>query len=103
MDKNPSTATVKTPSSNFTGDVWMNPVFGGDGTSRLTCGLVRFTPGARTNWHSHINGQLLVCTDGIGLVGTRRDDRRAARRGERVDPGGRGAFPRRHRREHDVP
>jgi hypothetical protein len=32
MDKNPSTATVKTPSANFTGDVWMNPVFGGDGT-----------------------------------------------------------------------
>jgi quercetin dioxygenase-like cupin family protein len=54
MDKNPSTATVKTPPSNFTGDVWMNPVFGGDGTSKLTCGLVRFTPGARTNWHSHV-------------------------------------------------
>jgi quercetin dioxygenase-like cupin family protein len=71
MDKNPSTATVTTPPSNFTGDVWMNPVFGGDGTSKLTCGLVRFTPGARTNWHSHVNGQLLVCTDGIGLVGTR--------------------------------
>ena len=71
MDKNPSTATVKTPSSNFTGDVWMNPVFGGDGPSQLTCGFVRFTPGARTNWHSHVNGQLLVCTDGIGLVGTR--------------------------------
>jgi hypothetical protein len=31
MDKNPSTATVKTPPSNFTGDVWMNPVFSGDG------------------------------------------------------------------------
>ena len=75
MDKNPITATVKTPASNFTGDVWMNPVFGG-GTSLLTCGLVRFTPGARTNWHSHANGQLLVCTDGIGLVGTReRQDR----------------------------
>lgn len=71
MDKNPSSATVKTPSSNFTGDVWLNPVFGGDGTSQLTCGLVRFTPGARTNWHSDVNGQLLVCTDGIGLVGTR--------------------------------
>ena len=35
MDKNPSTATVKTPSSNFTGDVWMNPVFGGDGKLRV--------------------------------------------------------------------
>ena len=36
MDKDPSTATVRTPSSNFTGDVWMNPVFAGDGTSQLT-------------------------------------------------------------------
>ena len=50
----------------FTGDVWMNPVFNGDGTSKLTVGLVRFTPGARTNWHRHANGQLLVCTDGVG-------------------------------------
>ncbi len=61
MDKNPTTATVKTSAANTTGDVWLNPVFAGDGTSQLTCGLVRFTPGARTNWHSHANGQLLVC------------------------------------------
>ena len=27
MDKNPGSATVKTPSANFTGDVWLNPVF----------------------------------------------------------------------------
>ena len=38
--------------------MWLNPVFVGDGTSQLTCGFVRFTPGARTNWHSHVNGQL---------------------------------------------
>ena len=43
MDKNPTTTTVKTPADNFTGDVWMNPVFNGDGTSKLTVGLVRFT------------------------------------------------------------
>ncbi|HEY3506977.1 MAG TPA: cupin domain-containing protein [Actinocatenispora sp.] len=71
MQKNPSTATVRTPAANFTGDVWLNPVFSGDGASHLIVGLVRFTPGARTNWHSHANGQLLVCTDGTGLVGTR--------------------------------
>ncbi len=82
MDKNPSTATVKTPSSNFTGDVWMNPVFGGDGTSQLTCGFVRFTPGARTNWHSHVNEQPLVVTDGIGLVGTRDGKTVVLRAGE---------------------
>ena len=71
MDKNPRTATVKTPSSNFTGDVWLNPVFGGDGTSQLTCGLVRFTPGARTNWHSHPLGQTLYVISGVGRFQTK--------------------------------
>jgi quercetin dioxygenase-like cupin family protein len=71
MELRPTAATVKTPAQNFTGDVYLNPIFGGDGTSRLVVALVRFTPGARTNWHSHANGQLLHCTDGIGLVATR--------------------------------
>ena len=62
----------------------MNPVFSGDGTSQLTCGFVRFTPGARTNWHSHANGQLLVCTDGLGLVGTRDGTTVVLRAGESV-------------------
>ncbi|MET9663205.1 cupin domain-containing protein [Streptomyces sp. NPDC006510] len=39
--------------------------------AHLATALVRFTPGARTNWHSHANGQTLYITDGIGLVGTR--------------------------------
>jgi quercetin dioxygenase-like cupin family protein len=68
MKLNPAPLTAKTPAKNFTGDVYLDPVFNGDGTSKLVVGLVRFTPGARTNWHSHTNGQLLVCTDGSGLV-----------------------------------
>lgn len=93
MDKNPTTPTVKTPAENFTGDVWMNPVFGGDGTSKLTVGLVRFTPGARTNWHHHANGQLLVCTDGVGLVGTRDGRTVVLRAGESVwTPSGEAHF-----------
>jgi quercetin dioxygenase-like cupin family protein len=43
----------------------MKPVFKGDGRSQLVVGLVRFTPGVRTNRHSHANGQLLVCADGL--------------------------------------
>ena len=31
MNKNPNSATVKTPAPNFTGDVWVNPVSSGDG------------------------------------------------------------------------
>jgi quercetin dioxygenase-like cupin family protein len=71
MELRSTATTVKTPAQNFTGDVYMNPIFAGDGTSRLVAALVRFTPGARTNWHSHANGQLLLCTDGVGLVATR--------------------------------
>ena len=47
-------------------------------------GLVRFTPGARTNWHSHANGQLLVCTDGVGLVACRDGTIIRLRAGESV-------------------
>jgi len=63
--------TMKTPPANFTGDVYLNTVAAADDTSRLVVGLVRFTPGARTNWHSHANGQLLICTDGAGVVASR--------------------------------
>jgi len=84
MEHRPTSTTVKTPARNFTGDVWMNPVFGGDDVSPLVVGLVRFTPGARTNWHSHANGQLLVCTDGVGLVVDRSGRAIVLRAGESV-------------------
>ena len=84
MEHRPISATVKTPAQNFTGDVYLTPVFNGDGTSRLVVGLVRFTPGARTNWHSHANGQLLQCTDGVGLVVSRDGTVIRLRAGEAV-------------------
>lgn len=77
-------ATVKTPATQFTGDVYMNSVFARDGDSRLVVGLVRFTPGARTNWHAHANGQLLLCTDGVGLVGSRDGTTVVLRAGQSV-------------------
>ena len=77
------TKTVKTPAERFTGDVYLNPVFSDD-DAPLVVGLVRFTPGARTNWHSHANGQLLVCTDGVGLVATRDGTTIRLRAGESV-------------------
>jgi quercetin dioxygenase-like cupin family protein len=33
--------------------------------------VVRFEAGGRTAWHSHERGQLLICTEGFGYVGTR--------------------------------
>ncbi|MBE8516048.1 cupin domain-containing protein [Amycolatopsis sp. H6(2020)] len=60
--------TVKTPAERFTGDVYLTMIKTPEPPSRLVASLVRFTPGARTNWHSHAVGQTLHVTEGIGLV-----------------------------------
>jgi quercetin dioxygenase-like cupin family protein len=84
MDLNPVRPTVKTPAQNFTGDVYMTPIYVGTGPSRMTVALVRFTPGARTNWHTHAVGQTLHVTEGVGLVGIRDGSVVRARAGDTV-------------------
>jgi quercetin dioxygenase-like cupin family protein len=55
----------------FTGDVWIDPITGGLPPSRLNVLAVRFTPGARSAWHSHDGGQTLYVTEGRGRVQVR--------------------------------
>ncbi|MGA5652991.1 (R)-mandelonitrile lyase [Streptomyces seoulensis] len=71
MEHITSTPTVKAPAERFTGDVYLDMIDAPAEPARLAAALVRFTPGARTNWHSHANGQTLHITDGTGLVATR--------------------------------
>ncbi len=71
MKLQPVHATAKAPATAFTGDVYVTAVSPGTEPSRMTVALVRFTPGAHTNWHSHAVGQILHVTEGVGLVGTR--------------------------------
>jgi quercetin dioxygenase-like cupin family protein len=56
---------------SFTGDVYIDTIRSPDDQSAIGCSHVRFTPGARTAWHSHPKGQTLYVTDGIGLVAYR--------------------------------
>ena len=63
--------TAKAPAERFAGDVYLTPIKQAEPPSRLVAALVRFTPGARTNWHSHAVGQTLHVTEGVGLVGGR--------------------------------
>lgn len=68
----PSTPTIKNPPEWFTGDVWLDPVASPqDEGQRLSAGLVRFAPGARTAWHSHPLGQTLRIVEGTALVQAR--------------------------------
>ena len=55
------------PAEWFTGSVRLDPIhLQPKAPSRLTSALVTFQPGARTNWHTHPLGQLLIVTSGKG-------------------------------------
>ncbi|MET7540296.1 cupin domain-containing protein [Streptomyces sp. NPDC005507] len=63
--------TVKAPGDWFTGDVWFDVIYSGEEPSRMRMNMVRFSPGARTDWHRHAVGQTLHVVSGIALIGTR--------------------------------
>jgi quercetin dioxygenase-like cupin family protein len=72
MNIEPKPPTVKGPADWFTGDVYIDPVHSRKAEpSRMACGCVHFTPGARTAWHSHAVGQTLLISEGVALLGTR--------------------------------
>lgn len=54
------------PAEYFTGNVRRDPLHTADAPSRLVCGSVTFEPGARTAWHTHPLGQILIVTAGCG-------------------------------------
>ena len=66
-----SVATRPGPSEWFTGSVYIDSVAEPSGASRVSASSVHFTPGARTAWHRHPNGQTIYVTEGIGLAQSR--------------------------------
>ncbi|MDQ8726631.1 cupin domain-containing protein [Bradyrhizobium sp. LHD-71] len=56
------------PTENFTGSVRVDSRFQAKAPARIGGGLVTFSPGARTAWHTHPLGQTLIVTAGAGLV-----------------------------------
>jgi quercetin dioxygenase-like cupin family protein len=72
MQINPKKPTVKGSEAWFTGDVWVDPIATPQNErQRMVASLVRFSPGARTAWHSHEQGQTLHVMFGVALMGTR--------------------------------
>lgn len=51
----------------FTGNTYHIGLVDADSTFTTAIGNVYFEPGARSNWHSHPAGQILIITDGIGF------------------------------------
>jgi quercetin dioxygenase-like cupin family protein len=65
----------------FTGRVLLDPVLSA-GNARINS--VMFSPGGRTYWHSHDDGQVLIVGTGRGMVATRDGEQRVLAAGDTV-------------------
>jgi len=82
-------ATAAGPSEWFTGAVYIDAVAKPSAPSRLSASSVHFTPGARTAWHTHPNGQTIYVLEGVGRGQHRGGQVEVIRPGDRVffEPG----------------
>ncbi|MEP6781721.1 MAG: cupin domain-containing protein [Gemmatimonadaceae bacterium] len=63
-----SQPSAKGPEDWFTGIVRIDPLFAVNSPARAAGNAVTFEPGARTAWHTHPLGQILIVTFGSGRV-----------------------------------
>jgi quercetin dioxygenase-like cupin family protein len=66
VHRNGSGSATKGPEAWFTGAVRIDRIFNPPAPARGGFAVVNFEPGARTNWHTHPLGQILVVTSGVG-------------------------------------
>jgi len=68
IQRNGAQPSDKGPADWFTGTVRIDPLFQAIEPARTAGACVTFEPGARTAWHTHPLGQILIVTAGFGRV-----------------------------------
>ena len=76
-----SQPSQKGPAAWFTGTVRIDPLFPVHDPARTAGNTVTFEPAARTAWHTHPLGQILIVTAGSGFV------QRKGKHIEKINPG----------------
>jgi quercetin dioxygenase-like cupin family protein len=66
--RNGSQPSRKGQAEYFTGAVRIDPLFAAPDPARGSTGRVTFEPGARTAWHTHPLGQMLIIVSGLGWI-----------------------------------
>ena len=72
----------KITNDNFTGTAYHQPLISADSVNTISVGKVTFEPGARSNWHSHPAGQILLVTDGVGYYQEKGQAKKILRKGD---------------------
>ncbi|MNK30500.1 Cupin domain protein [compost metagenome] len=74
----------KVTNDNFTGTVYLHTMVAGDSLNTNSVGNVTFEPGARSKWHSHPAGQILLATGGVGYYQEKGKSKMILRKGDVV-------------------
>ncbi|MDQ0639705.1 quercetin dioxygenase-like cupin family protein [Pedobacter sp. W3I1] len=69
----------------FSGDAFLSPLVAKDSNNNFSAGAVTFEPGARTNWHTHPKGQVLIVVEGNGFYQEKDKPARAIKKGDVVN------------------
>ena len=72
----------KITNNNFIGNAWLQQMTQPDSLNPTQVGSVTFEPGARTNWHLHPGGQILLITAGTGYYQEKGSAKRIIKKGE---------------------
>lgn len=82
ISTNGSRPFAKGPADNFIGSVVVEPLFKANDSMHSTGGDVTFAPGARSAWHTHPAGQILIVTSGTGWVQEEGGEKREIKPGD---------------------
>lgn len=72
----------KINNSNFTGVAYLQMLIAADSINPTAIGNVTFEPKARTNWHYHPGGQILLVTDGVGYYQEKGHPKKIVQKGD---------------------
>lgn len=84
ISRNGSRPAIKGAAQTFVGSVTVDPLFATSAQRPYSSGHVTFEPGARSAWHTHPAGQILIVTAGTGWVQQWGGERREIRPGDVV-------------------
>lgn len=73
---------AKITNDNFKGKAYLKMLIDGDSLNPTSVGNVTFEPGARTKWHVHPGGQILLVIDGVGYYQEKGQTKKTLRKGD---------------------
>jgi quercetin dioxygenase-like cupin family protein len=73
---------AKIMNDNFKGTAYLKMIMDADSLNPTSVGSVTFEPGARTKWHMHPGGQILLAIDGVGYYQEKGQPKKILRKGD---------------------